>query len=207
MTELTDRRPERSAGAAARAPGRPRSERAEKAIVEATLDLLAAESGVAGVSIEAVAARAGVGKTTIYRRWPNKEALIVQALASVKTPLPRPSGASVRQDLLELARAIGAERDRKHAKCFWNVVGGAEKHPELFARYRQDVIEPRRAVIREVLDRGVRSGDLRADLDPEVAIGMLVGSLNTKTPWGELPDGYADSVVDILLRGIGASAD
>ena len=65
----------------ARPPGRPRSERAARAIIDATIDLLAEEGGVAGVSIEAVAARAGVGKTTIYRRWPNKEALIIDALA------------------------------------------------------------------------------------------------------------------------------
>src|SRR5919108_1899012 len=94
--------------AGGRAPGRPRSERAEKAILEATLDLLAEESGVAGVSMEAVAARAGVGKTTIYRRWPNKEALIVQALASMKAPLPEPAGVSVREDLLAIARALKA---------------------------------------------------------------------------------------------------
>src|ERR1043165_4470484 len=74
----------------ARPPGRPRSERAARAIIDATLDLLAEEGGVTGVSIEAVAARAGVGKTTIYRRWPNKEALIIDALAALKEPFPTP---------------------------------------------------------------------------------------------------------------------
>ncbi|WP_067463397.1 TetR/AcrR family transcriptional regulator [Actinomadura macra] len=187
-----------------RRAGRPRSERAEKAIVDATLDLLAAESGVAGVTMEAVAARAGVGKTTIYRRWPNKETLIVHALAAVKRPLPEPSSGSVRGDLLELARALGAERKRKHAKCFWNVVGSAEKYPELYARYRHDIIEPRRAVIRAVLGRGVAAGELRADLDLEVGVTMLVGSLTSKPPGEALPAGYAEAVVDALLRGIGA---
>ncbi|TDD97144.1 TetR/AcrR family transcriptional regulator [Actinomadura rubrisoli] len=197
MTELTD-------GSAARAPGRPRSERAEKAIVEATLDLLAAESGVAAVSIEAVAARAGVGKTTIYRRWPNKEALIVHALATAKAPLPVPSGASVREDLVELARALSAERRRKHARCFWNVVGSAEKHPELYARYRQVVIEPRRDVLRAVLQRGVESGELRAGLDLELGVAMLVGPLTMRAPMELFPEGYAEAVVDALLDGIRA---
>ncbi|MDL4817914.1 TetR/AcrR family transcriptional regulator [Actinomadura opuntiae] len=187
-----------------RAPGRPRSERAEKAIIEATLDLLAAESGVAGVSIEAVAARAGVGKTTIYRRWPSKEALIVDALGTAKGEMPRPSGASAREDLTEIARTFAAERKKRYSRCFWNVVGSAEKHPELYARYKQDVIEPRRAVIREVLRRGIGTGELRADLDVEVAISMLTGSLSTKTPQDAFPEGYADTVVDALLRGIGA---
>ncbi|MFD0686790.1 TetR/AcrR family transcriptional regulator [Actinomadura fibrosa] len=187
-----------------RAAGRPRSERAERAIVEATLDLLAAESGVAGVSIEAVAARAGVGKTTIYRRWPNKEALIVHALGEAKAPMVEPSGGSVRGDLLELARTIGAERQRKYARCFWNVVGGAEKHPELYARYRQDVIEPRREVIRGVLRRGVERGELRADLDLEIGVMMFVGTLANRTPQEPFPEGHAEAVVDTLLRGIGA---
>lgn len=187
-----------------RAPGRPRSERAEKAIIEATLDLLAAESGVAGVSIEAVAARAGVGKTTIYRRWPSKEALIVGALGAAKGELPAPSGTSVREDLTELARTFAAERKKRYSRCFWNVVGGAEKYPELYARYKQDVIEPRRAVIREVLRRGVETGELRPDLDIEAGISMLTGSLSTKTPQETFPEGYADTVVDLLLTGIGA---
>lgn len=195
MTE-TDRRP----------GGRPRSERAEKAIIEATLDLLAEESGVAGLSIEAVAARAGVGKTTIYRRWPSKDALILDALGAAKAPLPEPSGGSVRDDLAELARALTDERKRRYSRCFWNVVGGAEKHPELYARYKRDVIEPRREVVRRVLRRGVRSGELRADLDVEVAMSMLLGSLVPKRPHETFPDGYAEAVVDTLIRGIGAGA-
>src|SRR3954466_2689293 len=111
----------------ARPPGRPRSERAARAIIDATIDLLAEESGVAGVSIEAVAARAGVGKTTIYRRWPSKDALIVHALGAVKEPLPEPSGGNSRADLTEIARTLAAGPVSRYSRCFWNVVGGAEK--------------------------------------------------------------------------------
>jgi len=193
-----------ASGRCARAPGRPRSERAEKAIIDATLDLLAEECGVAGVSIEAVAARAGVGKTTIYRRWPNKEALIVHALATIKGPLPEPSGASVREDLLAVARAMRAQNSRKGVRCLWNVVGAAEKHPRLYARYRQDVIEPRRQVIRDVLRRGVAAGELRPDLDVETAVTMLTGALTGKFPAQTLPDDFPETVVDMLLRGIAA---
>ncbi|TDC70037.1 TetR/AcrR family transcriptional regulator [Actinomadura sp. GC306] len=189
--------------ATGRAPGRPRSERADRAILEATLDLLARESGVAGVSVEAVAARAGVGKTTIYRRWSGKEALIVDALAAAKAPLPELSGRSAREDLTEIARALTAERGRRHLRCFWNVVGSAEKYPELYARYQKDIIEPRRAIVRDVLRRGVETGELRADLDVEVAMSMLVGSLTPRRPREAVPDGYAEAVVEALLRGIG----
>src|SRR3954469_15882051 len=99
MTDTTER-------LAARPPGRPRSERADKAIIEATLALLVEEGGVGGVTIEAVAARAAVGKTTIYRRWSNKEALIIDALASLKEPEPELGGASARDDLVALARTL-----------------------------------------------------------------------------------------------------
>src|SRR5687768_10175832 len=87
-----------------KAPGRPRSARADEAIIEAVLALLADGVSADQLSIEAVAARAGVGKATIYRRWSNKEALLVDAVASLKGPLPELAGVSVREDLLTLLR-------------------------------------------------------------------------------------------------------
>jgi AcrR family transcriptional regulator len=186
--------------------GRPRSERAEKAIIEAALDLLAAEPGLAGLSIEAVAARAGVGKTTIYRRWPSKDALILDALGAAKAPLPEPSGGSVRDDLVELALALTDERTSRYSRCFWNVAGGAEKHPELYARYKRDIMEPRRDVVRRVLRRGVETGELRAGLDVEVAMSMLLGSLLPRRPQETASTEYAEAVVDTLLQGIAAGA-
>ncbi|SEF43821.1 DNA-binding transcriptional regulator, AcrR family [Thermomonospora echinospora] len=187
-------------------PGRPRSARAEKAILEATVDLLAEEAGVAAVSMEAVAARAGVGKTTIYRRWPNKEKLIVDALATLKQPIPELSGQSVREDLVALARAIGHEQAGKHSRCHWNLLGGADRYPELLDRYRREVIEPRREVIRTVLRRGMRTGELRGDLDCEMVIAMLVGSMTLQArapaPLKTLPDDFAEQAVDALLHGI-----
>ena len=79
--------PGRTTAASARRPGRPRSEQAEQAIIEATLDVFA-EQGFEGVCVELVAARAGVGKATIYRRWPNKEELLLAAFGSLKSPFP-----------------------------------------------------------------------------------------------------------------------
>src|SRR5579859_6951062 len=92
-----------------RRPGRPRSEQAEQAIIEATLDLFA-EQGFEGVCVEAVAARAGVGKATIYRRWPNKEELLLAAFGSLKSPFPEPAGESVRDDLLAMVKTMCADR-------------------------------------------------------------------------------------------------
>ncbi|MEV5571232.1 TetR/AcrR family transcriptional regulator [Spirillospora sp. NPDC052269] len=185
-------------------PGRPRSERAEKAILTATIDLLAEESGVDGVSMEAVAARAGVAKTTIYRRWPNKEALIVGALGMLKGPLPELPGTGIRDDLLTITRHMAAERGVKAARCFWNVAGGAEKYPELYARYRQDVLDPRRAVYFDLLRRGVERGEVRGDVDMDVAVAMLVGAFAYHKLSESLPDAFAERLVDTFLRGISA---
>lgn len=211
MTEKTDHRAgsRPASGArcdAARPPGRPRSERVEKAIIEATLDLLAEEAGVTGVSIEAVAARAGVGKTTIYRRWPNKEALIVDALAVLKGPMPEPAGDSVRADLVIFMESFRTERTRRQLDCYWTVIGSSEKYPDLWLRYRQDVLEPRREAVRAVLRRGIETGELRPDLDVEVALSMIVGALTMQVRSlgvGEtLPADYPAKVVDNALRGL-----
>jgi AcrR family transcriptional regulator len=191
-----------------RPPGRPRSERADKAIITSTLDLLAEEGGVAGVSIEAVASRAGVGKTTIYRRWPNKEALIIDALAALKEPFPTPVGDSVRDDLVAFARAFMTDKsDKKRLDCYWSITNGAERYPELIARFTREVIEPRREAIRGLLRRGVESGELRADLDVEVTLWLIMGALAQRARAfgaGPVPDDFPGKVIDALLAGIGA---
>ncbi len=95
---------------APRAPGRPRSERAEQAIIDATIEALG-ERGIDGVHCEDVAARAGVGKATLYRRWQGKEDLLIAAFAAMRRPLPEPRGESVRADLIALLTVVAADAD------------------------------------------------------------------------------------------------
>jgi AcrR family transcriptional regulator len=201
MSETTEHPP-----AAARPPGRPRSERADKAIIDATLVLLVEEGGVAGVTIEAVAARAGVGKTTIYRRWPNKEALIIDALASLKEPVAELGGVSVRDDLVALARALGVEKgDRQRVGVYWSVFGNGDKHPELHRLFIRDVIEPRRERMRAVLRRGIETGELRPDIDIDLVMWLIMGAVvNRARAWGSgpVPEDFADRLVDTALRGL-----
>ena len=90
---------------AARRPGRPRSERAEHAIIDATIEAIG-ECGIDGVRCEDVATRAGVGKATLYRRWPGKEDLLIAAFAAMRRPLPEPLGESVREDLIRLLTVV-----------------------------------------------------------------------------------------------------
>jgi len=188
-----------------RSPGRPRSERAERAIIEATLDLLLEEVGVAGLSIEAVASRAGVGKTTIYRRWPNKEALIIDAMTTLKGPMPELPGRSVREDMLLMAQEAMPTGDRRY-ECIWNNLSGT-KHRDILHRFKQAVILPRRKVMADVLRRGVERGELRPDTDVHLVVTALVGAImhQSKITGGDdFPDDFAEKLVDMLLEGVRA---
>jgi AcrR family transcriptional regulator len=189
-----------------RRPGRPRSERADRAIIEATLSLLA-ESGAAGLCIEKVAARAGVGKATIYRRWPGKEDLLLDAIACLKKPLPEPRGLAVRDDLLALIEAMCEQfADPCHMREFALLLGEGSAYPRLMTRYTETVIEPRREVIRTVLRRGIATGELRADIDVDAALFMMIGAVLAGSRYGDAPvePGYAGRVVDEMLSGIAA---
>jgi AcrR family transcriptional regulator len=191
---------------AIRRPGRPRSERAEQAILDATLEAIG-DYGVDGVRCEDVAARAGVGKATLYRRWPGKEDLLIAAFASLKAPLPEPRGESVREDLIAMLEVMAADADDpRHARQFALLHGEGERYPRLVRRYKEQVVEPRRELIRSVLRRGVASGELRPGIDVEVAMLLLTGAVMARGKHDTTPaePGFASRVVDELLRGIGA---
>ncbi|NUW40106.1 TetR/AcrR family transcriptional regulator [Nonomuraea rhodomycinica] len=195
-----------AAAGAGRPAGRPRSEKAEKAIIEATLDLIAEGMGVAELSIEAIASRAGVGKTTIYRRWSNKEDLVADSLATLKAPLPPVGGVSVRDDLITLLAAMQTEAGQDRTRCLMNIaMSDADRYPRLMGRFVKVAVEPRRKAVRDVVQRGVDTGELRPDIDVEVALASLSGAMLWHTKWGgvELTDGLAERIVDQVLSGIG----
>ena len=201
----TDAGPDPQAG---RRPGRPRSEQAEQAIIEATLDVFA-EKGFEGVCVELVAARAGVGKATIYRRWPNKEELLLAAFGSQKSPLPEPKGVSVRDDLLAMVEVMCADKaDPRKARRYALLLGEGEKYPRLMARYKETVVEPRREVMRAVIRHGVETGELRPDTDVEIAMLQLTGAImaQEKSQAGMLDDDFAARLVDGLLLGLSSRA-
>jgi AcrR family transcriptional regulator len=189
-----------------RRPGRPRSEQAEQAIIEATLDLFA-EKGFEGVCVELVAARAGVGKATIYRRWPNKEELLLAAFASLKSPFPEPEGVSVRDDLLAMVEVMCADKaDPRKARRYALLLGEGEKYPRLMARYKETVVQPRRDAMRAVIRRGIETGELRPDTDVEIAMLSLTGAIMSKekSEDGTFDGDFAARLVDGLLLGLSA---
>lgn len=198
-----------SAGAvrppSARRPGRPRSERADQAILSAALDLFA-DCGPDALCIEQVAAKAGVGKATIYRRWPGKEDMLLDALSTLRTQLPEPQGRSVRTDLIALLNAVCRDAaDRRRARLFALLQGAGSRYPRLMDTYLRTVIRPQRDMVRAVLRRGVATGELREDTDIEAASFLLDGAvLASMYGPGPADARYARRVVEELLRGLAA---
>jgi AcrR family transcriptional regulator len=190
-----------------RSPGRPRSAKADEAIIEAVLDLLAEGNSVESLSIEAVANRAGVGKATIYRRWPNKEALVVDAVAVLKGPPTEIAGESVRDDLLALLRPIGQSKQTRAGRIYPCLIPEVQRNPEL-ARYYQKLMEPRRARMRSVLERGIATGELQASIDVDYICAILTGPVVAHTILNWTPDLSAarlgEITVDTVLAGIRA---
>jgi len=194
--------PETGPATETRRPGRPRSEQAEQAIIEATLDLFA-EQGFEGVCVEAVAARAGVGKATIYRRWPNKEELLLAAFGSLKSPFPEPKGVSVRDDLLAMVEVMCADKaDPRKSRRYALLLGEGDKYPRLMARYKETIVQPRRDAMRAVIRHGVEAGELRPDTDVEIAMLTLTGAIMAQEKDGTFDDDFAVRLVDGLLRGL-----
>lgn len=192
-----------------RPAGRPRSAKAEKAIIEATIDLIGEGTGISELTIEAIAARAGVGKTTIYRRWSNKEDLVVDALAALKPPIPPLPGTSVRDDLIVCLSAMRNDAVNPRTRCVTNIaLSEKERHPRLAKRFHEVAIEPRRKTLRAVLERGMRTGELRADLNVEIAMAALVGTFMWHTRMGctpeAIPADLPQVIVDELLTGLAA---
>jgi AcrR family transcriptional regulator len=188
--------------------GRPRNPGTDAAIVEATLELIA-ETGLTGMSVESVAARAGVGKATIYRRWPCKEALVGDALARLAEDIPYiATRATVRESLVEIVEQIRCKSSETlSGRIMPRMMSHAAGSPELFRLYYDRVIRPRRARVAAVLRAGVLSGELRPDLDVELAVTLVSAPmlyLNlVQAGYGTTTAGTSDALVDALLSGIG----
>jgi AcrR family transcriptional regulator len=185
--------------------GRPRSPEADRAILAATLDLLASR-GLAAMSIEEVAARAGVGKATIYRRWSSKGLLALDAfVASFREQQPLPDTGTLRGDLIAALTAwVRAVTQTSMGPMLTGLIAEAQRDPSLHAAWRERVLEPLRSQHRIMLDRAIARGELPATLDREVVLDLFFGSAQHRLLLGHLPltDDFIRSVVDVILDGI-----
>jgi AcrR family transcriptional regulator len=185
--------------------GRPRSEKARHAILDAAAELLLLR-GLGAVSMDAVAERAGVSKATIYRWWPSKERLALEALLewAATGSSPRDTG-SLRGDLLALVRPWVREiRRRPFGRVIAALVTEAQSDPAFAEDYRRHFVEQRRAPMRAAFERAIARGEAPADLDIEVALDLIYGPLYHRLLHGHAPltDRFAASVIDLALAGI-----
>jgi AcrR family transcriptional regulator len=184
--------------------GRPRDARADRAILEATLKLIA-ERGVHEFRTEDVAARAGVGKGAIYRRYRSKDELVTAAVAAlVSEEIAVPDTGSTRADLLVLMReAVELYRGSLASRLMPNLIGAIAQKPELARTVRDGFLTGRRVALTQVLERGVERGDLRPDVDLELALDVLGGPLFYRllVTGGPLDEQLAEGVADLILRG------
>jgi AcrR family transcriptional regulator len=192
-----------SPSALPRPTGRPREERADRAILAAALELMA-EQGVRDLRMDDVASRAGVGKATIYRRYRSKEELVSATVAQLVSEITLPDTGSTRDDLLALMRkAVTVYSGSLEAGVMPGLVDAMSRDPELARTVREGFLAGRRAGLRSVLERGVARGELTADMDFELALDVLGGPLFYRllVTGGPIDDGLARGVAELILRG------
>jgi AcrR family transcriptional regulator len=193
-------------------PGRPRDARVHQAILDTTLQMLS-EVGYGRLTIEGVAARAGVGKGTIYRHWPSKGALVVEAVSGPICPIttgkwtvrlgPLPDSGSLRGDLLTFVQRVQFAFTAPLAgETLPGLAVDLAQDPDLAERFRDCVVQPKRDCLAGALERAGRRGELRGDVDVNLLCDMLVGpvlyrSFLTRQP---LDDGAARDLVGRVLR-------
>lgn len=185
--------------------GRPRSERARSAILAAAAELLLDQGG-ARVSMSAVAERAGVSKATIYRWWPSKEMLALDALLDwTSSSAPEGDTGSLREDLLaDVLPFVKEVRKRPFGRVVATMAAEAQADEEFGAAYRRHFIEQRRIVMRAAFERAALRREIPEDLDIEAAIDLIYGPLYHRILHGHAPvtESFATLVVDIVLEGI-----
>lgn len=156
--------------------GRPRNEACTGEILEAALHLVA-EVGIAGLTMDAVARRAGVGKATIYRRWTSKEALMLDAWMSCVRKPAAPDTGTLQGDLEALLGGIDSPlSDRELQRVFPQMIAAAKVNPDVADAYRA-FVEQRRAPMRAVLLKGVERGEIDPALDLEVVQDLVIAPL------------------------------
>jgi AcrR family transcriptional regulator len=186
--------------------GRPRSERAHQAILTAARELLI-EKGFAAMRLEHVAARAGVGKATIYRRWPSKEALAQDLLSHLAAPhIEVADSGNTRDEMLAaVTNPMRAVTESDFGPVIRALLSQIASNPSIGDPFRASVVEARRAEIAKVIERGVARGDLRPDADAGVATELLVGPVYFRLMFGGVLDlEFAKRIVDSVMRGYAA---
>jgi AcrR family transcriptional regulator len=191
---------------ALRRPGRPRDVRAAGAILEASVAVLA-DKGPSGFTVDEVAARAGCGKATIYRRWPSRADLLVETAHHMGLEPPASDTGSLREDLVSVLAALGTKmRDTPTGRILPGIIAEAS----VDARMKQVLagfIDDRRRRPREMVERGIRRGELPADTDVDLLLDLMGGTVIYRELIACQPtdEPTVRALVDVVLAGFGAT--
>ena len=189
-----------------------RSERSKKAILDATRELLAEDGGVRALTIEAVAARSGVAKTTIYRRWRDKwelalDAAMIDVLNTFDDPV---DVGDTRKELFTFVNsAVKTLGSKPYGPAMQGLASEVATDPQLARVYREYVVDPRRRQVQAVIDRGIKRGDLRPDTDPRLVQELLIGTIYFRLLFSGPPFDrkLGTRLVDAILDGFRAHPD
>ena len=187
-----------------RPPGRPRSEQARQAILRNTLKLLG-KNGSSDFKIEEVAARASVGKATVYRWWPNKGALIADAFASSTTRKLRfPDTGSVYADMSQQMRQLIKVFRSRRGRIVSAILAAGQSDKDLIEAFRERFLWPRRREAYATLRRGIERGELRRDLDPDLLLDSLYGPIYMRflIQHDRLTPEFVDRLCALVLAGV-----
>jgi AcrR family transcriptional regulator len=186
-----------------RPPGRPRSEQARLSILHSTLELLA-ETGFSSLTIEEVAARAGVGKATVYRWWPHKGALIADAFASSSTSKLRfPDTGSLATDMSRQMRQLVKVFSSPRGRIVSAILAAGQNDREVIAAFRERFLQPRRQEAYATLRRGISRGELRRDIDLDLLLDSLYGPIYMRflIQHDRLTPQFVDKLCALVLAG------
>lgn len=190
----------------ARKAGRPRSEEAHAAILGASIQLIR-EAGYEALTMDAIAARAGVGKATVYRRWKSKEFLVAEALERLMLGIQVPDTGDVRSDVLAVMQTnLTLYRDPATTGLLASLVAAMVRSAPIAKALRGGFISARRKALHAVLSRGVRRGEVRPDTDLQVAVDVLSAPLffRALATGGRVDQPLISKTVAMVLRGISA---
>jgi AcrR family transcriptional regulator len=190
-----------------RGPGRPRSDEARQAILTSTLALLQAE-GFEKLSIEGIAEHAGVSKATVYRWWPNKGALVIEAfLDRIQPELNFPKNASVREAIHQQMRRLTRLMRGEFGNMLAVIIGAGQSQPEMVEAIQKYWMAPRRHEARKLVTEAQRRGEIRSDISPDTILDILYGPLYFRLLIGHGPVDchFVDAIFDIAESGLNRS--
>jgi AcrR family transcriptional regulator len=185
--------------------GRPRSDRVHRAILDAAQALLV-EEGFSGLRLEHVAARAGVGKATIYRRWGSRQELALELLIELAGPhIPVTETGDTREELLAtVMNPLRAVTETSFGPVIRALLSEIAVDARIGDRFREVVVQARRLEVARVVARGIERGDLRPDADVGIATELLAGPVYYRLVFGgDLDHRFAEQVVTAFLSGFG----